>query len=37
MVGEVLPRVVDQVSPQGALPAENELDDLFGQLAGMGR
>jgi uncharacterized protein YidB (DUF937 family) len=32
-VAEVLPRVVDQVSPQGALPAESDLDDLFAQLA----
>lgn len=33
-VAEVLPRVVDQISPQGELPAETDLDDLFAQLAG---
>jgi len=27
--------LVDKVSPDGQLPPENELDDLFGQLAGM--
>ena len=32
-LAEVLPRVVDTVSPQGELPAENELDDLFAQVA----
>ena len=31
-LAEVLPRVVDTVSPQGELPAENELDDLFAQV-----
>jgi uncharacterized protein YidB (DUF937 family) len=36
-VAEVLPRVVDRVSPAGELPAESELDDLFSQLAGAGR
>ena len=36
-VAEVLPRVVDQVSPQGELPAENELDDLFARIADAGR
>ena len=36
-VAEVLPRVVDQVSPQGELPAENELDDLFARIAGAGQ
>ena len=34
-VAEVLPQVVDRVSPEGELPAENDLDDLFGQLASM--
>jgi uncharacterized protein YidB (DUF937 family) len=33
-VAEVLPRVVDQVSPEGALPAEPDLDDLFAKIAG---
>jgi uncharacterized protein YidB (DUF937 family) len=32
-LAEVLPRVVDTVSPQGELPAEDELDDLFAQVA----
>ena len=36
-VAEVLPRVVDQVSPQGELPAESDLDDLFARIAGAGR
>jgi uncharacterized protein YidB (DUF937 family) len=36
-VAEVLPRVVDQVSPQGELPAEPDLDDLFARIAGAGR
>jgi uncharacterized protein YidB (DUF937 family) len=36
-VAEVLPRVVDRVSPTGELPAGSELDDLFSQLAGTGR
>lgn len=36
-VAEVLPRVVDQVSPQGELPADSDLDDLFAQIAGAGR
>ena len=34
-VAEVLPQVVDRVSPDGALPTETDLDDLFGKLAGM--
>ena len=34
-LARVLPQVVDKVSPEGQLPPENELDDLFGQLAGM--
>lgn len=34
-VAEVLPQVVDRVSPEGELPAETDLDDLFAQLAGM--
>lgn len=33
-VAEVLPRVVDQVSPQGELPAEPDLDDLFAKITG---
>lgn len=33
-VAEVLPRVVDRVSPEGELPAETDLDDLFAQIAG---
>ena len=33
-VAEVLPRVVDQVSPEGELPAETDLDHLFAQIAG---
>ena len=33
-VAEVLPQVVDRVSPEGELPAETDLDDLFAQLAG---
>lgn len=33
-VAEVLPRVVDQVSPQGELPAEADLDDLFAKISG---
>lgn len=36
-VAEVLPRVVDRVSPQGELPAEPDLDDLFARIAGAGR
>jgi len=36
-VAEVLPRVVDQVSPDGELPAEPDLDDLFARIAGEGR
>ena len=32
-LAEVLPRVVDRVSPQGELAPENELDDLFAQVA----
>ncbi len=32
-VAEVLPRVVDQVSPQGALPSEPDLDDLFASIS----
>lgn len=35
ILGQVLPHVVDRVSREGQLPPENELDDLFGQLAGM--
>jgi uncharacterized protein YidB (DUF937 family) len=31
-VAEVLPRVVDQMSPQGELPAEADLDDLFARI-----
>jgi uncharacterized protein YidB (DUF937 family) len=34
-LAQVLPQVVDKVSPEGQLPPENELDDLFAQLAGM--
>jgi uncharacterized protein YidB (DUF937 family) len=33
-VAEVLPRVVDRVSPEGELPTEPDLDDLFAQIAG---
>lgn len=33
-LAQVLPQVVDKVSPEGQLPPENELDDLFAQLAG---
>ncbi len=33
-VAQVLPRVVDQVSPQGELPAQPDLDDLFAKIAG---
>ncbi len=33
-VAEVLPRVVDQVSPEGELPAEHDLDDLFAKISG---
>jgi uncharacterized protein YidB (DUF937 family) len=33
-VAEVLPRVVDQVSPEGELPAEADLDDLFAKISG---
>lgn len=36
-VAEVLPRVVDQVSPDGQLPAEPDLDDLFAKIANAGR
>jgi len=32
-VAEVLPQVVDRVSPEGSLPAEPDLDDLFSQIA----
>lgn len=32
-VAEVLPRLVDGVSPEGKLPAEKDLDDTFGRLA----
>lgn len=32
-LAEVLPQVVDRVSPGGELPPEQELDDLFAQLA----
>jgi uncharacterized protein YidB (DUF937 family) len=35
-VAALLPRVVDQVSPQGDLPAEADLDDLFAKIAGAG-
>jgi uncharacterized protein YidB (DUF937 family) len=31
-VAQVLPDVVDQVSPDGELPAEDELDDQLGKL-----
>ena len=33
-LAQVLPQVVDRVSPEGELPAESQLDDLFSQLAG---
>ena len=33
-LAQVLPQVVDKVSPEGQLPPDNELDDLFAQLAG---
>jgi uncharacterized protein YidB (DUF937 family) len=35
-IGKVLPELVDRVSPEGHLPAERDLDDLFGQLAHAG-
>ena len=35
-LAEVLPRVVDRVSPHGELPAETELDDLFAKVASAG-
>ena len=31
-VAQVLPDVVDQVTPQGELPADDELDEKFGRL-----
>ena len=31
-VARVLPDVVDQVTPQGQLPADDELDEKFGRL-----
>jgi uncharacterized protein YidB (DUF937 family) len=33
-VAEVLPQVVDKVSPEGELPAEADLDDLFARVSG---
>lgn len=32
-VAQVLPQLVDHVSPQGELPAESDLDDLFARVA----
>ena len=32
-IAEVLPQVVDRVSPDGKLPPEQDLDDAFGRLA----
>jgi uncharacterized protein YidB (DUF937 family) len=31
-VAQVLPDVVDQVTPEGKLPADDELDEKFGRL-----
>jgi uncharacterized protein YidB (DUF937 family) len=35
-VAKVLPDVVDQVSPEGQLPADDELDEKFGRLHELG-
>lgn len=35
-VAAVLPQVVDRVSPDGELPADSDLDDLFERIAGAG-
>jgi uncharacterized protein YidB (DUF937 family) len=35
-IAEVLPQVVDRVSPDGQLPPEADLDDAFGRLAQAG-
>ena len=32
-VAQVLPQLVDKVSPQGELPAQSDLDDLFSRIA----
>ena len=36
-VAQVLPDVVDQATPQGELPADDELDEKFGRLHELGR
>lgn len=36
-VAEVLLQVVDRVSPEGELPAEPDLDELFAKVSGAGR
>ncbi len=36
-VAQVLPRLVDQVSPQGELPSEPDLDELFAHITAAGR
>ena len=35
-VARVLPDVVDQVTPQGEVPPDNELDEKFGRLQSLG-
>ena len=35
-VAQVLPTVVDKVSPDGKLPPASELDSAFGALEGLG-
>ena len=36
-VARVLPDVVDQVTPQGKVPADDELDEKFGRLHELGK
>ena len=36
MLADVIPDVVNGVSPDGQLPDQSQLDDVFSQLAGAG-